>query len=91
MDYHPVSFLSVLSKTYEKLLINVEDFWLLEKCDFSLVPSIYGSHADFLKAISDRIARAFIRSETAHTVALDISKAFNRPSDFLYKFRSYGI
>ena len=53
--------------------------------------STYGSHAGLLKAFSDRLARAFIRSGTAHTVALDISKAFDRHSDFLYKSRSYEI
>ena len=63
----------------------------LKKCDFSPVPSIYGSHADLQKALPERIARAFIRSEITHAVALDISKAFNRHSDFLYKFRSYEI
>ena len=66
-------------------------FDYLKKCDFSPVPILYGSHADLLKDFSDRIARAFIRSGTAHAVALDISKAFNRHSDFLYKFRSYEI
>ena len=66
-------------------------YYTLEKSDFSPVLSIYGYHADLLKAISNRIARAFIRSGTAYTVALDISKALNRHSDFLYKFKSYGI
>ena len=66
-------------------------FDYLKKCDFSPVPRIYDSHADLLKAFSDRIARVFIRSGTAHAVAFDISKAFNRHSDFLYKFRSYEI
>ena len=66
-------------------------FDYLKKCDFSPVPSIYGSHADLLKALSERITRAFIRSGIAHAVALDISKAFNRQSDFLYKFRYYEI
>ena len=66
-------------------------FDYLKKCDFSPVPSIYDSHADLLKAFSDRIARAFIRSGTAHAVPLDTYKAFNRHSDFLYKFRSYEI
>ena len=63
----------------------------LKKCDFSPVPSIYGSHADLLKALSERIDRAFIRSGIAHAIALDLSKAFNRHNDFLYKFRSYEI
>ena len=66
-------------------------FDCLKKCDFSPVPSIYDSHADLLKAFSDRIARAFIRSGTAQAVPLDTYKAFNRHSDFLYKFRSYEI
>ena len=74
----------MVSKTIEKLVINVQNFGLLEKCDFSSVPSLYGSHADLLKAISDKIARDFIRSETAYAVALDISKAFNRHIDFVY-------
>ena len=69
MDYRPVSFLSVVSTTFEKLVINIQDFWLLEKCDFSPVPSIYGSHAYILNAISDRIARAFIKSGIAQHLA----------------------
>ena len=36
------------------------------------------STADFLTVVSDRIARAFNRSEATRAVALDISKAFDR-------------
>ena len=36
------------------------------------------STADLLAVVSDRIARAFNRSETTRAVALDISKAFDR-------------
>ena len=68
-----------------------EIFDYLNKCDFSPVPSIYGSHPDLLKAFSDKVSGAFIRSGTAHAVALDIFKAFKRHSDLLYKFRSYEI
>ena len=37
-----------------------------------------GSTADFLTVVSDRIARAFNRSEATRAVTLDISKAFDR-------------
>ena len=42
------------------------------------------SIADLLTVVSDRIARAFNRSEASQTVALDILKAF-------HKLKSYGI
>ena len=35
-----------------------------------------------MQVISDRTATAFIRSRTAHAVALGISKPFNRHSSF---------
>ena len=43
--------------------------------------------------MSDRIARAFIRSRATQAVALDISKAFNRVwhPGLLCKLKSYGI
>ena len=43
--------------------------------------------------MSDRIARAFNRSEAARAVALDISKAFDRVwhAGLLHKLKSYGI
>ena len=43
--------------------------------------------------VSDRIARAFNRSGATRTVALDISKAFNRVwhAGLLLKLRSCGI
>ena len=48
---------------------------------FFLISSIYGfrysrSTADLLTVMSDRIARAFNRSEATRVVALDIFKAF---------------
>ena len=51
------------------------------------------STADLLTVVSDRIARAFNRSEATQAVALDISKAFDRtwPADLFYKLNSSGI
>ena len=80
-NYCPVSLLSVVSKVFEKLVNNriVDN---LEKCDlFSNFQ--YGfrssrSTADLLTVVSDRIARAFNRSGATRTVALDISKAFDK-------------
>ena len=49
--------------------------------------------ADLLTVVSDRIARAFNRSEATRAVALDISKVFDKVwhTDLLQKFKSYGI
>ena len=51
------------------------------------------STADLLTVVSNRIARAFNRSGASQTVALDISKAFNRVwcAGLLQKLKSYGI
>ena len=50
------------------------------------------STADLLTVVSDRIARAFNRSEASQTVALDILKAFDRVwhAGLLHKLKSYG-
>ena len=65
-NYHPVSLLSVVSKVFEKLVNNrIVDH--LEKCDFfSYLQCGFRSSrsaADFLTFASDRIARAFSKSE----------------------------
>ena len=80
-NYHPVSHLSVVSKVFEKLVNNrVVDH--LEKCglfsDFQYGFRSSRSTADLLTVVSDRIARAFNRSEATRAVARDISKAFDR-------------
>ena len=51
------------------------------------------STADPLTTLSDRIARAFNRSWATQTVALNISKAFDRVwhPGLLHKGKSYGI
>ena len=79
--YCPVSLLSVISKVFEKLVNNrIVDH--LEKCglfsDFQYGFRSSRSTADLLTVVSDRIARAFNRSEATRAVALDISKAFKR-------------
>ena len=51
------------------------------------------STADLLTVVSDRIARAFNRSEATRVVARDISKVFDRVwhAGLLHKPKSYGI
>ena len=51
------------------------------------------STPDLLTVVSDRIARAFNRSGATQTVALDITKAFDRVwhAGLLHKRKSYGI
>ena len=80
-NYCPVSLLSVVSKVFEKLVNNrIVDH--LEKCGlFSHFQ--YGirssrSTADLLTVVSDRTTKAFNRSGATLTVALNISKAFDR-------------
>ena len=95
-NYCPVSLLSVVSKVFEKLVNNrIVDH--LEKCDL-FSDFQYGfrscrSTADLLTVVSDRIARAFNRPGATRTVALDISKAFDRVwhAGLLHKLKSYGI
>ena len=95
-NYLPVSLLSVVSKVFEKLVNNriVDN---LEKCglfsDFQYGFRSSRSTADLLTVVSDRIARAFNRSEATRAVALDISKAFDRVwhAGLLYKLKSYGV
>ena len=95
-NYRPVSLLSVGSKVFKKILNNrIVDH--LENCDlfsdFQYDFRSSRSTADLLTVVSDRIGRAFNRSGTARTVALDIFKAFDRVwhAGLLHKLKSYGI
>ena len=95
-NYCPVSFLSVVSKVFKKLINNrIVDH--LEKCDlfsdfqYGFRPS--QSTAGLLTVVSDIIDRSFNRSGTTRAVGLDIAKAFDKVwhAGLLHKLKSYGI
>ena len=95
-DYHTVSLLSVVSKVFQKVVNNrIIDH--LEKCglfsDFQYGFRSSQSNAELLTVICDRISRAFNRSGTTRTAALDISKGFNRiwHAGIFHKLKYYGI
>ena len=95
-NYHLDSFLSVVSKAFEKLANNrIVDY--LEKCglyfDFQYGFRSSWSTEDLLTVVSNIIARAFNSSGATRAVAFDISKAFDRVwhAGFLNKLQSYGI
>ena len=86
-NYQYVSLLSVVSKVFEKLV---------NKCglfsDFKYCFRSSESTADLLRVISDRIARAFMRSGATRAVALNISKDFCRAWHAgLQQHNSYGM
>ena len=98
-NYRFVTLLYVGIKSFDKLLNNrLVDH--LEKCglysDFQYGFRSSPSTAELLAVVSDKIARAFNRSETTRAAARDISKAFDRvwhsgfPSEtqVLWNFRS---
>ena len=95
-NYCPVSFLSVVSKVFAKLL-NKRIVDHLEKCglfsgfQYGFRSSL--STVDLLTVVSDRITRGFNRSGATRAVALDISKDFHRVllAGLLHKLKSYGI
>ena len=71
----------MVSAVFEKL-VNNRIFDHLAKCglfsDFQYGFRSSRTTADLRTVVSDRIARAFIRSGATRVVALDISKAFDR-------------
>ena len=95
-SYRPVSFLSLVSKVFEKL-VNNRIVNHLDKCglfsDFQYGFRSSRSTADLLTVVSDRIAGAFNRSGATRPVALDISKDIDRVwhAGLLHKLKFYGI
>ena len=86
----------MVSKVFQKVIYNtIVDH--LEKCglfsDFQYGFRSSRSTAYLLRIVSDRIIRAFNRSEATPAVTLDISKAFDRVlhAGLLHKLKSYGI
>ena len=82
------------NKVFEKLnriVDHLEKFSLFSDLQYGFRSS--RSTAHLLVVVSDRIARAFNRSGATQTVALDISKAFDRVwhAGLLHKFNSYRI
>ena len=75
-NFHPVGFLSVVSKVFEKLVSNrivdhLEKYDLFSDFQYGFRSS--RSTADLLTVVSDRIARAFNRSGAIQAVPLDTS------------------
>ena len=95
--YRPVSLRSMVSRVFEKKLVNNRVVDHLEKCilfsDFQYGFRSSRSTADLLTVLSDRIARAFDRSRATRAVTLDIPKAFDRVwhAGLLHKLKSYVI
>ena len=80
----------MLNKVFEKL-VNNRIVYHVEKC--GLFSESSGLTAHLVTVVSERIARAFNRSGATRTVALDISKTFDRVwhAGLLHKVRSYGL
>ena len=85
-----------MSKVFEKL-VNSRIVDHIEKgglfSDFQYDFRSSRSTADLLTVVSDRIARAFNRSEATRAVALDISETFDRVWHAVlpHKVKSSGI
>ena len=90
-NFHPVSLLSVVSKVFvHNGIIDCLEKWGLFS-DFQHSFRSTRSTEDLLTVASDKIVRTFGRSGATQTVALNISKAFNRVwhAGLLHKFKSY--
>ena len=79
-NYHSVSLPSVVSKAFQlvnnSIVHHMEKYGLFSNDQHAFRSS--RSRADLLTVVSDRIAWAFNRSGATGTVALDISKTFDR-------------
>ena len=93
-NYHSFSFLSVVSKVFEKL-VNNRIVYHLDMCgllsDFQYGFRSFQSTVDLLTVVLDRTARDFNRSGATGVIAFDISKTFDRVwhVGLLHKLKSY--
>ena len=94
--YRPISLLPIVSKIFEtlinkKLTDHLESLGLLTDKQYGFRKN--RSTADLLTVITERIYRALDRCGEAKSIALDISKAFDRVwhAGLLSKIRSFGI
>ena len=93
--YHPVSFLSVVSKVFENLYIIIGLLITKRNVVFFLISSMVLGLLDHLQVFSQlyliELLGLFSRSGATRAVALDISKTFKRVwhAGLLHKRKSY--
>ena len=94
--YRPISLLPIISKVFESLINNhiithLEKFSRLSDVQYGFRSS--RSTADILTVITDPIVRSLDSSFETRTIALNISKAFDKVwhKGLLLKLKSYGI
>ena len=95
-NYRPISVLSVLSKIFEKCILNQLKFYFM--IENILVSNQYGFRSgstttDCLVELMDEITKAIDQEKYAVSIFLDLSKAFDtvNHSILLSKLNSYGI
>ena len=95
-NYRPISLLPVISKVFESI-INVAMVRLLDSSglfsDFQYGFRSSRSTADILTVISERFYRTLNSCGEARTIALDISKAFDKVwhAGLIQKLQGYGL